>query len=101
MYIRNINKPYKIALVIPFFLSVDFLVKKVTVTGIMGKTQGVSNAINPPSKPRKKMVIRLLFFVPSSPQGFTGLLISMDVIFILAASTPPSNAVTKETSVDG
>ena len=61
------------ALVIPFFLSVDFLVKKVTVTGIIGKTQGVSNAIRPPSNPKKKIVSRLLFFVPSSPQLFTGL----------------------------
>ena len=65
------------------FLVVDFLVKKVTVTGFNGNTHGVSRAINPPNKPNRKMEIKLLFAVPSSPQLLTGLLISIEAIFIL------------------
>jgi hypothetical protein len=34
----------------PDFLELAFLVKKETVSGIIGNTQGVSKAINPPKK---------------------------------------------------
>ena len=78
------------ALPTPFLLFSVFFVKKDTVNGIIGKTQGVSKAINPPSKPKIKIVKILLPFVPASPQSFTGCLISIDGIRILVAnSTPP------------
>ena len=56
----------------PCFLSTDFFVKNVTVTGTIGNTQGVNNAINPPKMPNRNMLSMLLFFVPSSPHFFTG-----------------------------
>ena len=39
----------------PFALSSLPLVKKLTVSGIIGNTQGVSRASSPPMKPRKKI----------------------------------------------
>ena len=39
------------ALLIPLARVVLLLVKKLTVSGIIGNTQGVSNANNPPKKP--------------------------------------------------
>ena len=53
---NTIKTPYKIALKIPFFLFSDCLVKKETVNGIIGKTQGVSKANKPPTKPKKKIL---------------------------------------------
>ena len=47
------KKPYKNAFLIPDFLELAFLVKKETVKGIIGKTHGVSKAINPPKNPMK------------------------------------------------
>ena len=44
------------ALKTPFFLFSDCFVKNETVKGIIGKTQGVNNASNPPTKPNKKML---------------------------------------------
>ena len=38
----------------PSFFVFERLVKKETVTGIIGNTQGVINAINPPKNPKKK-----------------------------------------------
>ena len=88
------KKPYKTALPIPFTLLFDFVVKKVTVKGIIGKTQGVSKAIKPPSNPKRKIVRMLLFFVPSSPQSLTGLLISIVGILIrIVEPIPPSNGI--------
>ena len=49
---KIIDKPYKMALLIPLARVVLLLVKKLTVSGIIGNTQGVSNANNPPKKPR-------------------------------------------------
>ena len=46
---RKIKKPYKAAFPIPATFLLAFVVKKVTVKGIIGKTQGVSNAIKPPA----------------------------------------------------
>ena len=85
--------PYQTALRIPRFLLPERFVKKETVSGIKGKTQGVTSAIKPPVKPRRKMVKRDLFSVSSSPQLFTGFLTSIEAILMLdAAETPPSNA---------
>ena len=44
----------------PFLGSPELLVKNETVSGIIGKTQGVSKAIKPPKKPKKK-IVKLLF----------------------------------------
>ena len=57
MYIRKINKPYNNALETPALLEVAFLVKNDTVNGIIGKTHGVSKAINPPRNPRKNKLM--------------------------------------------
>ena len=51
------------ALKIPFFLSCDCLVKKETVKGIIGNTQGVKRASKPPTKPKIKM--------PNNPVDFS------------------------------
>ena len=76
--------------------------KKVTVTGIIGKTQGVTNAINPPKNPNKKIARILLFWVPSSPQLFTGFFISIAADFILIPeATPPSKTVLKAKGKSG
>ena len=66
------DSPYTTALIIPFLLSRPCLVKKETVSGIIGKTQGVSNAINPPIKPRIKMPQIVFSRSTSSPQLFNG-----------------------------
>src|SRR5690554_985656 len=55
-YITKINTPYIIAFANPFCLFSALLVKKETVNGIIGNTQGVSNAIRPPMNPKKNMV---------------------------------------------
>ena len=57
MYTKNIKNPYSIALEIPLSFSFSFfLVKKLTVKGIIGNTQGVKSAKNPPRIPNKKML---------------------------------------------
>ena len=61
------DTPYIAALSTPLCLLCCF-VKKETVSGIMGKTQGVSKAMKPPNNPRIKMPSMLLFRVISSPQ---------------------------------
>ena len=50
------KKPYKIAFDIPEPLLLSFLVKKLTVSGIIGKTQGVNKASKPPKNPNPKML---------------------------------------------
>ena len=52
----NIKKPYKIALKTPFLRVLLCLVKKETVSGIIGNTQGVSSAMKPPKKPKTKTI---------------------------------------------
>ena len=47
------------AFLIPLALLSDCLVKKETVKGIIGKTQGVSKAKSPPTKPSKKILKKL------------------------------------------
>ena len=65
-YIKNIKNPYINALVIPFFLSLLLFVKKLTVNGIIGNTQGVNNAIRPPKNPNTKMDRKLLCLMLAS-----------------------------------
>ena len=55
MYTKNIKNPYNMALEIPLSFSF-FLVKKLTVNGIIGNTQGVKRAKNPPKIPNKKIL---------------------------------------------
>ena len=56
-YTNTMKNPYKIALDTPFFsLGLPpFLVKKLTVSGIIGNTHGVSSANNPPKNPSPKI----------------------------------------------
>src|SRR5258705_806332 len=85
--------PYAKAFMIPFLLLCPCFVKKETVSGIMGKTQGVNKAMNPPSNPKIKIPTRLLFSAVSSPQLLTGLFISIVSILILVLeATPPCSA---------
>ena len=60
-----IDKAYITALRIPFLLLPLLLVKKLTVIGIIGNTQGVSRAKKPPSIPAIK-IPRILESIPSS-----------------------------------
>ena len=91
-----------VALKTPLCLLCPFLVKKETVNGIMGNTQGVSRAMKPPISPNKKIPARLLFLRSSSPQLLTGFLISIEGIFIRARDAiPPSIFTAKENTVDG
>src|SRR6478735_5245218 len=92
------KKPYKLASSIPFFRDPDFFVKKETVSGIMGKTQGVRSATSPPRKPIMKIPSKPLPAVDSAPvppQLDAGLFISIDVRF-----NPVSFAVTSFKSVE-
>jgi hypothetical protein len=66
------KKPYIIALNIP--LPFSPFVKKLTVRGIIGKTQGVIRAISPPKSPKRKMAHKLFssdFFSPQSAEGLS------------------------------
>ena len=79
------------AFMMPLRLSCDCLVKKETVSGIIGNVQGIINPSSPPMIPRINILHRL--FSPSAPvppQLFTGLLRSTFVILIVEAElTPP------------
>src|SRR5436305_4562028 len=95
-------KPYIRALRTPFCLDPDFLVKKETVNGINGNTQGVIKAISPPRKPKKKIADRLLPPVSRSPQEFTECSISIEGILILVeVDTPPSSGTENKKDVEG
>ena len=50
-----IETPYKMAFFFPSAFVLLCFVKKLTVIGIIGKTQGVNNAANPPKKAKKKI----------------------------------------------
>ena len=54
-YITTIDAPYVQASRMPFFLSLLRFRKKLTVIGIIGHTQGVNNASNPPINPVTKI----------------------------------------------
>ncbi|HEX6429785.1 MAG TPA: hypothetical protein VF008_18960 [Niastella sp.] len=87
---------------IPFFLSCAFFVKNETVNGIKGNTQGVNNAIKPPSIPIKNIPARLLPPVSSSPQGLTGFFRSKDSTLIFEVeATPPSSGAEKAYAFSG
>lgn len=66
------------ALLTPAFLLTAFFVKNDTVNGIIGKTQGVSKAINPPTKPNKNKLrspfasgsLKVAEDAPQSVSGF-------------------------------
>ena len=67
------------------------MVKKETVNGIIGKTQGVINASNPPRNPRKKIVNNPFepdssTLIPVPPHAFTGFFKSIVGINILLGS---------------
>src|SRR5687767_6115102 len=94
--------PYNNAFLTPFFLVPDFFVKKETVSGINGNTQGVINAIRPPRNPSRKIIQRLLLVWSSSPQLFTGFFISNPGTNILpSALSPPSSSTVKFKLVEG
>ncbi|MEO5967285.1 MAG: hypothetical protein ABIP69_03415 [Ferruginibacter sp.] len=73
------KKPYNDACKTPVFLSAAFLVKKETVSGIIGNTHGVSKAIKPPKKPSRNKLSSPLFLscfteeLFSFPQSVNGL----------------------------
>ncbi len=56
---------------IPCFLSPDRFRKKLTVIGIIGHTQGVTNATSPPRSPNTKMCHRVLSSVVFSSNAFS------------------------------
>jgi hypothetical protein len=58
-YITIIDNPYSKAFIIPFEREPELFVKKETVIGIIGKTQGVNKAMNPQPKPSKKILQEL------------------------------------------
>ena len=62
----------------PCFLVLDRLVKKETVTGIIGNTQGVMSAISPPNNPNKNTDQPLDFLVSCvpPPQASVGTLVA-------------------------
>ena len=55
-YITIIDRPYVRESLMPFDLSFERLRKKLTVMGIIGHTQGVKRAMNPP----RKLVIKII-----------------------------------------
>ena len=73
-YIIIIETPYITAFSIPSDFVLDFFVKKETVIGIIGKTQGVNNAAKPLKNATKNNIQKLLaaeselldFFIISS-----------------------------------
>ena len=60
-YIRIIDIPYIIAFLIPLALVLLCFVKKLTVIGIIGKTQGVSKAAKPDKNAIKNIVNKPVF----------------------------------------
>ena len=75
---KNIKNPYSTELIIPFLFSSLPFVKKLTVNGIIGKTQGVSRAMRPPKNPSRNMVMKPFPatepLTTSSPHCVAGLL---------------------------
>ena len=70
-----IDAPYVHASRIPFFLSLLRFKKKLTVIGIIGHTQGVNNANNPPRKPVMNIYIQDMSSWPcSSPKACKSLI---------------------------
>src|SRR5690349_7182206 len=102
MYIRKIKPPYNMAFLTPFDRVSDRFVKKETVSGMSGNTQGVNNAMNPPTSPSKKIDNKPFPSVVSSPQGTTGFFKLIEGILILISDeTPPSRGTSNLNSFDG
>jgi len=57
---------------IAFALLPERFVKNETVTGIIGNTQGVSNAMKPPRNPKRNTDNKLLSSDFATPQSLTG-----------------------------
>ena len=68
-------------------LSSESLVKKLTVNGIIGKTQGVKSAIKPPKIPSKNIPQRDFssFFSPQSPNGFSRSIVGIIYLLLIDA----------------
>ena len=86
----------------PLLLEPERLVKKETVSGIKGNTQGVIKAISPPINPKKKMPIKLLSAASLSPQLFTGFFtLILAILILVVATAPPSSGTEKLKTVAG
>ena len=66
-YITIIERLYNHAFRKPVLRSFEPFVKKLTVKGIIGNTQGVNKANKPPPKPRTKIHQRLLWSSGTAP----------------------------------
>src|SRR5687767_9187241 len=97
------NSAYKEALAILFFFEAACFVKKETVSGTIGKTQGVTKAIKPPPIPNRNNASKLFPCASSSPHCDTGCSISIVSFlgFHVVLASPPSSATEKEKGVDG
>ena len=96
MYMRKIKKPYKKAFLIPTFLLCAFFVKKETVSGIIGKIQGIINEAKPPKKPKKNIDNNPLDFFSSftkeedvlfSVSGFSTFILGTKILLLEVAAT--------------
>src|SRR4051812_9263072 len=98
----KMENPYRNALMTPFFLLGERFVKNETVKGIKGKMLGKSRESKPAPNPIIK-ILHKLWLTVSSPQGLTGLVMSMLSIFRFLAcdTTPPSSFTEKGTVVAG
>src|ERR1700759_4894200 len=82
------------ALKMPLDREPDRLVKKDTVSGIMGKVQGMIRPTRPPRKPNIKIPSRLfdwLFSVPVPPHGWAGCARSIEDFFRLLEAVEDSS----------
>ena len=86
----------------PCFFVLDLLVKKETVTGIIGNTQGVISAIKPPKNPRRNTSQPLEFEVVTAalPQASSGGVVAVVGNNILKPATlvPLDNATVNGSS---
>ena len=86
----------------PCFFVFDLLVKKETVTGIIGNTQGVISAIKPPKNPRRNTSQPLEFEVVTAalPQASSGTVVAVVGNNILKPATlvPLDNATVNGSS---
>ena len=93
------------ASLLPFFLLFPCFVKKETVRGTIGKTQGVKSANNPPRKPNRKIFNKpdsSLLSLLAGPQFTNGFWMSSCSIFKdCATALPPSKAISIEADSPG
>ena len=78
-YTKKMLNPYKSPFTIPCFFVLDRFVKKETVTGIMGNTQGVMSAMSPPKNPRRNtsQPDELLVVTAPLPQASSGAVVAV------------------------